>query len=68
MHFNGLKPLLFDLENDPSERVNRAEDPAYAAIRLEFAENMLSLRARHLDQTLALTTLTEKGPVTSTGL
>ncbi len=68
VHFNGLKPLLFDLENDPSERVNRAEDPAYAAIRLEFAENMLSLRARHLDQTLALTTLTEKGPVTSTGL
>ena len=63
VHFNGLAPLLFDLETDPSERINRAEDPAYAAIRLKFAENMLSLRARHLDQTLALTTLTDKGPV-----
>lgn len=63
VHFNRLPPLLFDLRQDPGETVNRAEDPAYAAIRLRYAEKLLSLRASHLDQTLALTTLTERGPV-----
>lgn len=63
VHFNALPPLLFDLRDDPSETVNRAEDPAYAMVRLRYAEKLLSLRARHLDQTLALTTLGENGPV-----
>ena len=65
VHFNRLPPLLFDLGKDPAETVNCAEDPAYAGIRLRYAEKLLSLRARHLDQTLALTTLTEKGPVSA---
>ncbi|MBB4237076.1 alkaline phosphatase family protein [Rhizobium esperanzae] len=64
VHFAGLPPLLFDLRDDPMELDNVAADPAYAAIRLEYAEKLLSLRARHLDQTLAYTELTEKGPVT----
>jgi len=42
---------------------NVAADPAYASTRLGYAERLLSLRARHLDQTLAYTELTEKGPV-----
>jgi arylsulfatase A-like enzyme len=67
VHFNGLPPLLFDLRDDPSETMDRAQDPAYAAIRLRYAEKLLSLRARHLDQTLALTTLTEKGPLSVYG-
>ncbi|AHG47397.1 phosphonate monoester hydrolase [Rhizobium leguminosarum bv. trifolii CB782] len=64
VHFTALPPLLFDLRDDPMELDNIAADPAYAAIRLEYAERLLSLRARHLDQTLAYTELTEKGPVT----
>ncbi|MBX5197989.1 alkaline phosphatase family protein [Rhizobium sp. NZLR10] len=64
VHFAGLPPLLFNLSDDPMELDNVAADPAYAAIRLEYAERLLSLRARHLDQTLAYTELTEKGPVT----
>lgn len=67
VHFNGLPPLLFDLERDPAERVNLAEDPAHLPIRLAFAEKLLSLRATHLDQTLALTTLTADGPVSIRG-
>lgn len=67
VHFNRLPPLLFDLRKDPRETVNRAEDPAYAGVRLHYAEKLLSLRARHLDQTLALTTLTARGPVTFGG-
>jgi hypothetical protein len=50
--------------HDPDELINRADDPAYASVRLAYAERLLSLRARHLDQTLAYTELTESGPVT----
>jgi len=57
--------LLFDLEKDPMELRNVAEEPAYLRTRLDYAEKLLSLRARHLDQTLAYTVLTESGPVTA---
>lgn len=63
VHFAGLPPLLYDLAKDPMELTNVAGDGDYAAVRLEYAEKLLSLRARHLDQTLAYTELTEKGPV-----
>ncbi len=64
VHFAGLPPLLFDLQADPGELRNLAEEPAYLSIRLRYAERLLSVRARHLDQTLAYTELTEDGPVT----
>ncbi len=63
VHFSGLPPLLFDLVNDPMELKNIASDPAHAPTRLAYAEKLLSLRARHLDQTLAYTELTANGPV-----
>ena len=58
--------LLFghDLEKDPMELVDRSNDADYLPVRLTFAEKLLTLRARHLDQTLAYTELTESGPVT----
>ncbi len=64
VHFAGMAPMLFDLKADPQELRNVADDPAYLAARLSCAERLLSLRARHLDQTLAYTELTEEGPVT----
>ena len=67
VHFAGMAPLLYDLAADPGESRNLAEDPAYRDIRLAYAERLLRLRARHLDQTLALTELTERGPVTRNG-
>lgn len=63
VHFAGLKPLLFDLAADPGELVDRANDPDYAAIRLECAERLLAWRARHLDRTLTGIELTPQGPV-----
>ncbi|NTF43864.1 phosphonate monoester hydrolase [Rhizobium sp. AC27/96] len=63
VHFAGLPPVLFDLEKDPMELSNVADDSAYMATRLTYAEKLLSLRAEHLDQTLAYTELTEEGPV-----
>lgn len=64
VHFGGgLPPLLFDLQQDPGELRNLANDPAFFAVRLEFAERLLAWRARHLDQSLALVELTEAGVV-----
>ena len=63
VHFTGLKPLLFDLDDDPYELVDRADDPAYAAIRLACAERLLAWRARHLERTLTGIELTPAGPV-----
>ncbi len=63
VHFAGLPPLLFDLQEDPDELFNRAEDPALLSVRLEYAERLLSWRARHLDQTLTHVKLTENGAV-----
>lgn len=63
VHFAALPPLLFDLEADPANLMNLAEDPAYAPIRIEMAERLLSWRAEHLDQTLALQQLTSEGVV-----
>ena len=64
VHFAALPPILFDLEADPRETRNLAADPACAGIRLEMAERLLSWRAEHLDQTLALKELTPDGVVT----
>ncbi len=59
--FAGLKPLLFDLEADPAETVNRADDPAFRDIRLDCAERLLAWRARHLDRRLTGLALTADG-------
>lgn len=62
VHFNGgLPPLLFDMDDDPDETRNLAQDDGYLRIRLECAERLLAWRAEHLDQSLALMELTENG-------
>lgn len=52
VHFAGLPPVLFDLESDPDERLNRAGDPAFAQLRLEGAERLLNWRQQNEDNTL----------------
>ncbi|MCB1486003.1 MAG: alkaline phosphatase family protein [Bauldia sp.] len=59
VHFAGLPPLLFDLAEDPHETRNRAADPDYRDVRLDCAERLLSIRAGHLDQTLASISLVD---------
>ena len=63
VHFTGLKPLLFDMERDPGNLHNLADDSAALPIRLRLAEKLLAWRAEHLDQTLALSELTAAGVV-----
>ncbi|MCL6708688.1 alkaline phosphatase family protein [Pseudomonas sp. R2.Fl] len=67
VHFTGLPALLFDMHEDPAELRNLAEDPAHLPVRLRYAEKLLSLRAAHLDQTLAYTELTDGGPLARAG-
>ena len=68
VHFAALPALLFDLDADPECLRNLAGDPAYAATQLAMAERLLSWRATHLDQTLALKELTPGGVVSRTVL
>ena len=53
IHFPGLPAVFFDLERDPNEFENRAEDPDYRHLVLEYAQKMLSWRMTHADRTLS---------------
>ncbi len=65
VHFAALRPLLFDLQADPGELVNLADDPAYTRVRIEMAEKLLAWRARHLDRMLTGIELSANGPVSA---
>lgn len=61
VHFAALPPLLFDLERDPCQFENRAEDPAYAGVVKEYAQRALSWRLRHAERTLTHFRATPEG-------
>ncbi len=63
VHFAGLAPLLFDLQEDPAELHNLANDRRYLPIVLDHAQRMLSWRMRHDDQTLTHLAVTPQGVV-----
>jgi len=63
VHFTGLPPLFFDLENDPHEFHDLADDPAHRGLVLEYAQKMLSWRMNHDERTLANTRLGPSGMV-----
>jgi arylsulfatase A-like enzyme len=63
VHFTALPPLFFDLEKDPGQFRNVAQDPAYAGRMLEYAQKMLSWRMEHDERTLTRFFLTPSGVV-----
>ena len=64
VHFSALPPLFFDLERDPGEFANQAENPEYGSRVLEYAQRMLSWKMNHADRGLSETMLGEGGAVT----
>lgn len=52
VHFAALPPLLFDLQADPHQFRNLAEDPGHARVVRDYAQKALSWRLRHADRTL----------------
>jgi len=52
VHFDALPPLFFDLEADPGQFHNLANEPTYARRVLDYAQKMLSWRLHHADRTL----------------
>lgn len=61
VHFAALPSLLFDLENDPEETCNVIDKSEHQIAARMCAEELLSWRAQHLDQSLALSSVGEHG-------
>ena len=63
VHFTALPAVLFDLQADPEEFNNLADDPAYQGLVLDYAQKMLSWRMIHDDRTLSNSLLTPDGVI-----
>ena len=63
VHFTAMPALLFDLQDDPAELVDRAGDAGYRKRTLEHAQKMLSWRMNHDERLLANVRLTPDGVV-----
>ncbi|MEM7223828.1 MAG: alkaline phosphatase family protein [Pseudomonadota bacterium] len=63
VHFAGLPPVFFDLQEDPDEFHNLAGDPAHAARVMDYAQRLLSWRMARDDRTLSHLRITESGLV-----
>ncbi len=63
VHFTALPSLLFDLQEDPHEFHNLADDAAYMPRVLEYAQKMLSWRMNHDERTLTGLKLSPQGVI-----
>lgn len=61
VHFPSLPCLLFDLENDPQEMKNLANDKNYLEIKNQLLSELLSHRLRHQDRQLSGYQITKDG-------
>lgn len=64
VHFDALPPLFFDLEADPNQFRNLADDPAYTREVLRYAQKMLSWRLHYAERTLTGYSSSPKGLLT----
>jgi arylsulfatase A-like enzyme len=52
VHFAALPPLLFDLNADPHEMTNLAQNPAFGPVMLKYAQKMLDWRLSAAERTM----------------
>ena len=62
VHFTALPPLFFDLEKDPGQFRNLADDPASLSLVLKYGQKLLSWRMEHNERSLTRRFITAKGP------
>ena len=67
VHFPAFAPLLYNIKNDPNEKVNLASEPKYDKIKAEMLSKLLSHRIRHSERQMTNIKLTSKGPRASHG-
>ena len=67
VHFTALPPLFFDLQQDPGEFTNLAEDPAHQNLVRDYAQKLLSWRMTYNERTLANLRITPGGVVEHKG-
>ena len=67
VHFTALPPLFFDLQTDPWEFRNLADDPAHRDQVLSYAQKLLSWRMNHDERVLANQKLTPDGVIERKG-
>ena len=60
-HFPSLPSLLFDLETDPLEMTNLAEDKKYDDVKNTLMSELLSHRIRHQDRQLSSLQVSKDG-------
>ena len=61
VHFAKLPPLFFDLQTDPHEFHNLADDRVHAPLVLQHAQRLISWRLTHEDRTLTHMMATAEG-------
>ena len=52
VHFTAMPPLFFDIQNDPEELYNLADDVTFSGLMLAYARKMLSRRMANDERTL----------------
>ena len=67
VHFTAQAPLLYDMQRDPGELTNIAEDPALARVIARYAQRLLSHRMLHAERSLANAQLGPQGVVCFSG-
>ena len=61
VHFPNLPSLLFDLDNDPMEMNNLAEDKNFIDIKIKLLSDLMSHRLRHQDRQLSSLQISKDG-------